>query len=81
MKILSARVIRKFGTDSYRFYTIEYPNLNDYQAQLERNTRDLKDLAKELNVPVLITAPISKSLEFRENKRPIIRHKRLWRCP
>ena len=51
---------------------IEYPNLNDYQAQLERNTRDLKDLAKELNVPVLITAPISKSLEFRENKRPML---------
>ncbi len=56
--------------DSY--HMIEYPNLNDYQAQLERNTRDLKDLAKELNVPVLITAPISKSLEFRENKRPML---------
>ena len=56
--------------DSY--HMIEYTNLNDYQAQLERNTRDLKDLAKELNVPVLITAPISKNLEFRENRRPML---------
>ena len=56
--------------DSY--HMIEYPHLNDYQAQLERNTRDLKDLAKELDVPVLITAPISKGLENRENRRPML---------
>ena len=56
--------------DSY--HMIEYPNLDDYQLQLDRNTRDLKDLAKELNVPVLITAPISKGLENRENRRPML---------
>ena len=56
--------------DSY--HMIEYPNLNDYQAQIESNTRDLKDLAKELDVPVIITAPISKGLENRENRRPML---------
>ena len=56
--------------DSY--HMIEYPNLDDYQVQLDRNTKDLKDLAKELNVPVLITAPISKGLENRENRRPML---------
>ena len=55
--------------DSY--HMIEYPNLNDYQAQIESNIRDLKDLAKELDVPVLITAPISKGLENRENRRKV----------
>jgi len=56
--------------DSYQL--MEYSNFDDYQAQLERNTRELKDLAKELNVPVLITAPISRRVEERENCRPML---------
>ena len=56
--------------DSYQL--MEYSNLDDYQAQLERNTRELKNLAKELNVPVLITAPISNRVEERENCRPML---------
>ena len=56
--------------DSYQM--MEHSNLEDYQAQLERNTRELKILAKELNVPVLITAPISRRVEERENCRPML---------
>ena len=56
--------------DSY--HMMEHPNLDDYQAQLEINTRELKSLAKELNVPVLITAPISRGVEERENCRPML---------
>ena len=56
--------------DSY--HMMEHSNLNDYQAQLERNTRELKSLAKELNVPVLITAPISQGVEEKENRRPML---------
>ena len=56
--------------DSYQL--MEYSNVDDYQAQLERNTRELKCLAKELNVPVLITAPISRGVEERENCRPML---------
>ena len=44
--------------DSYQL--MEYSNLDDYQSSLEKNTRELKILAKKLNVPVLITAPISQ---------------------
>ena len=56
--------------DSYQL--MEYSNFDDYQAQLERNTRELKNLAKELNVPVLITVPISGRVEERENCRPML---------
>ena len=56
--------------DSY--HMMERSNLDDYQAQLEKNTRELKSLAKELNVPVLITAPISRGVEERENCRPML---------
>ena len=56
--------------DSY--HMMEHSTLNDFQAQLERNTKELKSLAKELNVPVLITAPISRGVEERENCRPML---------
>ena len=56
--------------DSY--HMMERSNFDDYQAQLETNTRELKSLAKELNVPVLITAPISGRVEKRENSRPML---------
>ena len=46
--------------------------MEDYQAQLEKNIRELKNLAKELSVPVLITAPISRGVEGRENCRPML---------
>ena len=54
------------------FHMMEDTSLDDYQIQLKKNTRDLKDLAKELNVPVLITAPISRGVEERENCRPML---------
>ena len=56
--------------DSYQL--MEYSNLDHYQSSLEKNTRELKTLAKELNVPVLITAPISRRVEERENCRPML---------
>ena len=54
------------------FHMMEDSSLDDYQIQLKRNTRDLKDLAEELNVPVLITAPVSRGVEERENCRPML---------
>lgn len=33
---------------------------------------ELKKLAKELNIPIIITSQLSKNLEKRENKRPLI---------
>ncbi len=54
------------------FHMMEDTSLDDYQIQLKRNIRDLKNLARELNVPVLITAPISRGVEERENCRPML---------
>ena len=54
------------------FHMMEDKSLDDYQIQLKRNIRDLKNLARELNVPVLITAPISREVEERENCRPML---------
>ena len=54
------------------FHMMEDKSLDDYQIQLKRNIRDLKNLARELNVPVLITAPISRGVEDRENSRPML---------
>ncbi len=56
--------------DSY--HMMEHSNLDDYQEKLERNIIELKNIAKELNVPVLITAPISPGVEERENCRPML---------
>ena len=54
------------------FHMMEDTSLDDYKMQLKKNTRDLKDLAQKLNVPVLITAPISRGVEERENCRPML---------
>ena len=51
---------------------MEHSKTDDHKAQLEKNIRELKNLAKELNVPVLITAPISPGVEERENCRPML---------
>ncbi|MBO8217900.1 DnaB-like helicase C-terminal domain-containing protein [Prochlorococcus marinus] len=56
--------------DSYQL--MEHSNKDDHQAQLEKNIKELKNLAKELNVPVLITGPISRGVEERENCRPML---------
>ena len=56
--------------DSY--HMMKRSNVDDYQAQLGTNTRGLKCIAKDLNVPVLITAPISGRVEERENCRPML---------
>lgn len=42
------------------------------REQVEDISRDLKKMAKELNVPVLIVSSLNRSLETRENKRPIL---------
>ena len=55
---------------------MEHSKTDDHKAQLEKNIRELKNLAKELNVPFLITAPISRVVEERENYRPILSDKK-----
>ena len=58
------------AVDSYQM--INYQGVDDYQTQLENITRDLKLLAEELNVPILVTAPISRDVDNRKNARPML---------
>lgn len=41
-------------------------------AELTYVTRELKDMAKELNIPVVVLAPINRGIEEREDKRPML---------
>ena len=50
--------------DSY--HLIKHTEIYDYQTKLENITKDLKVLAEELNVPILVTAPISRRVENRQ---------------
>ena len=51
---------------------MEHSKTDDHKAQLEKNIRELKNLAKELNVPVIITLPVSPKVEERENSRQML---------
>ena len=41
-------------------------------AQISQITRDIKAMAKELGVPVLLLAQLNRGVEARENKRPML---------
>ena len=51
---------------------MEYLNHLDYKAKQEIILKELKMLARELNVPVVITLPVSPKVEKRENSRPML---------
>ncbi|CAN0595900.1 unnamed protein product, partial [Laminaria digitata] len=48
-----------------------YQNENRVQ-ELTRITRDLKNLARDLNIPVIVLSQLSRNVESRINKRPIL---------
>lgn len=50
-----------------------YQLLNSTDSDPRKIARDLKDLAVELNCPVLVLSQLSRKLEDRKNKRPQIR--------
>ena len=54
------------------FQMMEYLNHLDYKSKQESILKELKILAKELNVPVIITLPVSPKVEERENSRPML---------
>lgn len=47
------------------------PNENRVQ-ELTRITRDLKSLARTLNIPIIVLSQLSRNVESRINKRPIL---------
>ena len=51
---------------------MEYLNHLDYKAKQEKILKELKMLAREFDVPVVITLPVSPKVEERENSRPML---------
>jgi len=51
---------------------MEYLNHLDYKAKQEKILKELKILARELDVPVVITLPVSPKVEERKNSRPML---------
>jgi len=58
---------------------IDYVQLMDGKRYMEcRDTElggiviDIKNMAKELNVPILLMSQLSRDIEYRENKRPML---------
>lgn len=52
------------------FQLIETGNFDSRTEELERVSLDLKKLAKEFDVPIILVSQLSRHLEVRENKRP-----------
>ena len=79
IKTRARRIARKFG--GVALIVIDYLQLmklpggktNDNRVQeLSTITRSLKILAKELDVPVITLSQLSRSVEQRDDKRPIL---------
>ena len=47
-------------------------HIKDREQEISYISNKLKELAQELNIPVIITTQLSKDLEFRNDKRPVL---------
>lgn len=59
-------------SNDIRFVVIDYLQLINCQQDMEKVGTRLKALTEELNLTILVLSQLSKELEKRENKRPII---------
>ena len=78
---ISSRARRLKRTNGLGLIVIDYIQLiqgskaSEYQGRVQEIsniTRGLKSLAKELNVPILALSQLSRAVEQREDKRPIL---------
>ena len=79
IKMESRKLIRKQGkpldliiVDYLQLMNEGYGFKGNRVQEISNITRKLKQLAKELNVPIVALSQLSRNLEQRENKRPIL---------
>ncbi|ABX09466.1 Replicative DNA helicase [Prochlorococcus marinus str. MIT 9211] len=73
------RIKKEQGNGELGLVVIDYVQLMDGQrymecrdAELGRIVSDLKNMATQLNVPLLLMSQLSRDIEHRENKRPML---------
>jgi len=73
------RIKKEQGNDELGLVVIDYVQLMDGQkymecrdAELGRIVSNLKNMATQLNVPLLLMSQLSRDIEHRENKRPML---------
>ncbi len=75
MQSMCRRLKRKKGLDLVIIDYLQYvqSSINSSRReQIEQVSRDLKRMAKELDVPVIVISSLSRKNEMREDKRPIL---------
>tara|TARA_E500000331_G_scaffold96396_1_gene92940 strand:- start:907 stop:1830 length:924 start_codon:yes stop_codon:yes gene_type:complete len=73
------RIKKEQGNDELGLVVIDYVQLMDGKkymecrdAELGRIVSDIKSMATQLNVPILLMSQLSRDIEHRENKRPML---------
>lgn len=59
-------------SNNIRFVVIDYLQLLNYENDIEQIATKLKALTKELNLTILVLSQLSRKLEKRKDKRPVI---------
>jgi replicative DNA helicase len=76
MRARTRRLRRRGGVGFILIDHLRFIQANDPRAferdQLQQITRDIKSMAKELGVPVLLVAHLNRDNKTRENKRPTL---------
>ena len=72
------KIKEKVGVEELGLVIVDYiqmmdgPNQDSRDKELSKIVLDLKEMAKELDVPVVLMSQLSRDIEKRENRRPML---------
>ncbi len=79
IRAICEKIKQEQSNDELGLVVIDYVQLMDGQkymecrdAELGRIVSDLKNMATQLNVPILLMSQLHRDIEYRENKRPML---------